>query len=408
MKIQDTTTIFTNFHEAMKFVLGKEQEALAADPHRQQPPLIMAPHDPSRPPLKLFPGIGFWNQADEKDFILTRVATGRYSLKPNLRHRKFLFRGQTAFYDNCTPNLFRANKERYTADLIHGQEMMLLTLSHPLVRLLDHGVNLLGYNFIFEMNLYGLNQHYYNKTSLLDLTSDTDVAGFFATNKYEPTTDTYTPIADADQIGVLYYYDIESNDDFVFKGLSTIGLQAFPRSGCQSGFLQLLDKGMNFNDHTQVKWVFFRQDANISEYYSHLFHQGADLFPKDILEQHWKSRNPNVISDRTVILNMIMNDHTESKSQVMKELSGRGFNIRKYIPAFTPEELHEYYQDIKNGFWEHWCSRIHFCGDKNNAFKNSLLSIANDPQYAWAFVGDQSAPLPLDGFLSSRYADCLV
>ena len=408
MKHQDTSNIFPNFNEALAFVLAKEQEALAADPRRQQEPLIMAPHDPERPPLKLFPGVAFWNQADETDFILTRVASGRYSLKPNLRHRKFLFRGQTTFYDQCTPNLFRINKSRYTADLIHGQEMMLLTLSHPLVRLLDHGVNLLGYNFTFEMNLYGLNQHYYNKTCFLDLTSDTDVAGFFATNKYDSATDTYTPMTDADQIGVLYYYDIESNDDFVYKGLSTIGLQVFPRSGCQSGFLQRLDKGMNFNDHPQVKWVFFKHDAQVSELYNQLFHQGADLFPHDILQQHWKLRNPNIVSDRTVILNMIMNEHTESKSQVMKELSGRGLSIRKYIPTFTPDELHAYYQDIKNGFWQHWCSRIHFPGDKNDAFKQALISIVDDPQYAWAFVEGQSTDMPLDGFLSSIYAECLV
>lgn len=408
MKLQDTTTIFTNFNEALMFVLDKEQEAFTADLQRQRQPVIVAPRDPTRPPLKLFPGVSFWNDADETDYILTRLNSGRYNLKPNLHHRKFLFRGQTAFYDQCTPNLFRVNKSRYTADLIHGQEMMLLTLSHPLVRLLDYGVNLLGYNFTFEMNLYGLNQHYYNKTCLLDLTSDINVAGFFATNKYDSKTDTYTPMTDVDQLGVLYYYNIGSNDDFVYQGLSAIGLQVFPRSGRQSGFLQRLDKGMNFNDRPQVKWVFFKHDAHVSEYYSQLFHQGVDLFPHDILEQHWKARNPNIVSDRTVILNMIMNEHKESKSQIMKELSSRGLSVRKYIPMFTPKELHEYYQDIKNGFWEHWCSRIHFSGDKNDTFKNALTAVVNNPQYAWAFVEGQNIQMPFEGFLSSRYRDCLV
>lgn len=40
-----------------------------------------------------------------------------------------------------------------------------------MVRLLDSKINLLGFDFTFEMNLYGLNQHYCNKTNLLDLSS---------------------------------------------------------------------------------------------------------------------------------------------------------------------------------------------------------------------------------------------
>lgn len=232
MKQLDTETIFDNFDVALEFVLEKEQEAMAANPMRQREPTVISPHIPSNPPLKIHPDVAYWNNADEKDFILSRLQSGRYSLKPNLRNRKFLFRGQTEFFDVCTPNLFRKEKARYTADLIHGQEMMLLALSHPMVRLLDSGINLLGYDFTFEMNLYGLNQHYYNKTTLLDLSSDTDVAGFFATNGYDSTTDTYYPMTDESKIGVLYYYDIDSNSSFAFGGLSTIGLQVFPRSGC--------------------------------------------------------------------------------------------------------------------------------------------------------------------------------
>ena len=40
--------------------------------------------------------------------------------------------------------------------------MFYLILSHPLVQLLDLGVVLNGELVRFEMNLYGLIQHYYN------------------------------------------------------------------------------------------------------------------------------------------------------------------------------------------------------------------------------------------------------
>lgn len=407
MKALDTDIIFENFDAALAFVLEKEQEALAADPMRQNRPIIFSPRDSSRPRLKLFPDIAYWNNAGERDFLLNRLQSGRYSLKPNLRNKKFLLRGQTAFYDNCTPNLYRKVKPRYTADLIHGQEMMLLTLSHPMVRLLDSKINLLGYDFTFEMNLYGLNQHYYNKTSFLDLSSDAEVAGFFATNEYHSATDTYTPVTNEDKIGVLYYYDIDSNYGFCF-GLSTIGLQVFPRSGCQSGFLMNVPMGVNFNDNKRVKWVMFKHKASVSEHYYQLFEGGKKLFPDDILEQHWKSRNSTIISDRTVLLNIILNEYKESKSKVTRDLFDGGLSIRKYPVTFSPEELHQYYEDIKNGFWEEWCSRIYFNGDVNGAYKNALISIVKDPQYAWAFQEGQNVNMPTNGFLSSMYADCLV
>ena len=407
MKALDTNKIFDNFYEALDFVKQKEHEALIADDMRQHQPTIMALHNPQNPPLKLFPNVAYWNNADENDFILTRLQSGRYSLKPNLRNKKFLLRGQTEFYENCTPNLYRQIKSRYTADLIHGQEMMLLTLSHPMVRLLDTKINLLGYDFIFEMNLYGLNQHYYNKTSLLDLSSDANVAGFFATNKYDSVTDTYSPVRDEEKMGVLYYCELDSIDGFTKSGISTIGLQVFPRSGSQKGFLQMLHKGENFNDIQRVKWVKFRHKAKVSEHYHQLFDGGKRLFPCDILEKHWKARNPNIISDRTVILNMIMNEHRKSKSQISKELTSRGFSIRKYPVTFTPDELHQYYRDIKNGFWEEWCSRIYFNGDTHDKFKNALIAIVNDPQYEWAFVEGKGNILPTDGFISSMYKKCL-
>lgn len=286
--------------------------------------------------------------------------------------------------------------------------MMLLTLSHPMVRLLDSKINLLGFDFTFEMNLYGLNQHYYNKTNLLDLSSDADVAGFFATNTYDSSTDTYLPVTDENQMGVLYYYDIDSDNGFVKYGLSTIGLQVFPRSGCQSGFLQQIPKGINYNDNPRVKWVKFKHKSQVSKHYYTKFNGGKSLFPIDILEQHWKARNPNIVSDRTVMLNMIMNGNKESKSQVMKELSANGLSIRKYLVRFTPDELHKYYEDIRNGFWEEWCNRIYFSGDKNDKFKNALLNVVKDPKYDWAFKEGNNTYMPTDSYLSSLYKKCLV
>lgn len=159
--------IFENIEQALKYVLGMEQKALAADIYRSKPPIIIRP-DLGMHPIPVdsldYPlGAWFNNEADDK-FVMTRLMSGRYSLKPNLSNRKILFRGESEFHNPCKPNLFRNNKKRFTAELARGQEMMLLMLSHPLVQLLDLGVELCGEVYRFEMNLFGLTQHYYNKT----------------------------------------------------------------------------------------------------------------------------------------------------------------------------------------------------------------------------------------------------
>ena len=95
-------------------------------------------------------------------------------------------------------------------------------MSHPLVQLLDMGVELCGNEYRFEMNLFGLTQHYYNKTSLLELTSDPQVAAFFATTKHDWNIDAYSPITDETQKpGGLYYYSLAIDEDF--------GIQKIPR-----------------------------------------------------------------------------------------------------------------------------------------------------------------------------------
>ena len=211
--------IFPNIDDALEYVLENEQEALALDKKRQVAPCVL--EQPTSSFLKLgmipklipvdsldYPYSGYFNNAPSESFVMSRLASGRYSLKPNLCERKYLFRGETEFHSPCTPSLFRKNKQKqYIEELAIGQEMELLMLSHPLVQLLDLGVELNGQLFRFEMNLFGLTEHYYNKACFLDMTSRTQVAAFFATTAYDWETDTYSPILDEEHVaGILYYY----------------------------------------------------------------------------------------------------------------------------------------------------------------------------------------------------------
>lgn len=425
--------IFDNIDEALKYVLETEQRALSQDPYRQKPPMIMRPypgmfsqpyseevaHRAYVPVDSLdYPLSAWFNNASDNKFVMTRLQSGRYSLKPNLYHRKFLFRGESEFHQPCKPNLFRSPKQRrFTRELLKGQEMKLSMLSHPLVQLLDLGVELCGELYRFEMNLFGLTQHYYNKTSFLDLTSDPQVASFFATTTYDWNTDRYYPIEDENHNpGVLYYYILDVNEDFAKSAemqnspLSTIGLQVFPRSGKQKGFLYNMQLNENFNDVVRVNAVRFKHRADFSKRICALFNNGESLFTNDILMHHWRSwhKGSNVISNRTVLMNKIDNP-LMTLGEVETEARDLGFDILDYVPRFTDDELEEYYDAVQNnGYWQDFCDKIHIPGDKDGKMMKALLSLPSDPRYRWAFEHDDNHVTEFEtGYVLRMYRECL-
>ena len=306
---------------------------------------------------------------------MKRLESGRYSLSPNLKSRKFLFRGEVEFHDPCKPSLFRDAKKTYFLDsLIYGHEMFHLILSHPLVQLLDMGIDLNGHHIRFEMNLYGLTQHYYNKTTLLDLTSDIDVALFFATQSYDWKTDSYSPLVDeTHEPGILYYYDLNCWTDFVSgRELSTIGLQVFPRSGRQKGFLYNCERNFNFNTHPQVHAVRFKHNAEIArEISDKMREEGRQLFPHDILEDHWSQRHPVKMQEKrvsydAVLINVIFNEEETFNSLRMKLENDYGIEVTDYTPVLTEDELHQYYEDVRSSdLWGRFCDQIYIPGDRD-------------------------------------------
>lgn len=338
-----------------------------------------------------------------------------YSLKPNLYRHRLLFRGQHEdFWDNvhqcytCKPSLYRVPKFCYIEDNIWTNELEVIIRTHPLVKMFDAGINLLGKEFVFEQVIYGLSQHYYNKTALLDLTSDIEAVKFFAVTKYKDGA--YSPyIIDEDKnkndIGVIYYYRLDTEHSFQPKflhgkkyELSTIGMQVFKRSGAQSGFLLNMDMGLDLNNLPKVGKIYFKHDDRIAK---EIFKKngGAEHFlPKeDILDKIWKPRAMDrdhhknlVVSKDALRLNHKLNN-SEGKSMrtLQKELNQCNIKVKNYHPAFHMDLLHEYYQDIKNGWWQdEFCKPIYFFGPDGPYFKNALLNLPQCEEYKKYFYGD--------------------
>lgn len=318
-----------------------------------------------------------------------------FTFKPNLFGKKFLYRGQSQDYPKpCTPNLFRDESKNYFLDdLIWTQEMELLLMSHPLLQLLEKGVEIMHDQFSILMNLGGLAQHYYHKTRFLDLTSDVDAAKFFATTDYYSKTDEYKPVHNSDKIGMIYCYELQMPFAFTPHNgyeLSVIGKQVFMRSGAQFGFLLGMDKGMDLKKMSHVKRFYFRQVPTISDQIFEQSDYGRKYFTMDILEEAWKTEykyklENGIVSADTVKLNVSRNKG-ETYDSICQKLKERNISVDdSYHPSFAPELLDKYYNSIKEGWWEEFCSDIYFHGGDAALYKDCLMRIPQIDKYKWAF-----------------------
>lgn len=333
-------------------------------------------------------------------FFVNQMNTGFFSLKPNLYRHKFLYRGQSDSYEGipCVPNLFRSekhNSERnYLEYLIFFQEMELLIRSHPLVQLLESGVELLHDVFKIRTNYDGLAQHYYNKSSFLDLSSDIEVMEFFATTDYDKDNDIYMPHTDTNGLGVIYSYELCYPGAFQGHSgyeLKTIGKQLFMRPGAQCGYLLQMEKDVDFKALPEVTAFYFRHDPDVAKEIFRKCHNGDDFFADDILQNAWKDRfrarrDNRVVSRKTVILNALRNETTPD--DIISQLAAINISVDDYEPRFTDDELNSFYNELRNGWWLRFCDDIHFYGAEDELYRQALREIPNDPRYKWAF-GDK-------------------
>lgn len=384
---------FTNVDEAAEYILKIEQERLETDSYRQAVSNEQYFYDGMsfRIPwasahVAYYPIDG----AQRNCFVVNQLSThNKFVFKPSLMHNKFLYRGQAEFYSECLPSMFRDKKKDYFVDdIIQINELECLLKTHPLVQLFEQGFELFHDQFYFKIHYLGLAQHYYNNTHYLDLTSDMEVAKFFAVTTFNMDDDCYEKYS-GNKLGVLYYIDLKADsfNNNHYK-VDNIGKQPFMRSGNQSGFLIGMNKGDNFNTYPDVRYVFFRHDSAITDRIFAQYNDGDKIMPDEILRRHWYARMHDenarkIISNEAVKLNFKNNPH-ESHNKIRKALQQKGFKIKNYHPCFTEEELDLYYQSAPQ-FWEEFCSNVYFYSPEGALVKEHLRNLPNDPRYRWAF-----------------------
>lgn len=372
--------------EAVDQILTEEAQIVKLD----SPPIAIIEPSPSAIHK---PFVEYFNDYDDKKFIAVRLSSRdpqrpeKYAFKPNLKNRAFLFRGQSGFYDPSTPSLLRKKKGRFVVENIFYEEFMLALKDHPLIRLFWDGIELCGHRYFFEVTYYGLAQHYGFKTRVMDLTSDLDVAKFFAVTDYNEKTDTYSPVIDESRYGVFYYWD-NVRDPLAFQplfggNLSSIGLQVFPRSGRQKGFLFSMYRGQNFNNIPFIKYKLFRHDAAISKQIYKKARRGKLYFPEDELSSlAQRIRCSKILSGEAFCENLASNPKDDKNANYNDcKTSGIDIDFFKEHITFNDIEKDMFRKKIKKGFWMEFCNQIVFPNDKDGVIMNEFMNLPNNPAY---------------------------
>lgn len=372
--------------EVVDQILTEEAQIVKLD----SPPIAIIEPSPSAIHK---PFAEYFNDYDDKKFIAVRLSSRdpqrpeKFAFKPNLKNRAFLFRGQSGFYDPSTPSLLRKKKGRFVVENIFYEEFVLALKDHPLIRLFWDGIELCGHRYFFEVTYYGLAQHYGFKTRVMDLTSDLDVAKFFAVTDYNEKTDTYSPVIDESRYGVFYYWDNVRHPlafQPIFGGnLSSIGLQVFPRSGRLKGFLFSMYREQNFNDIPFVRYKLFRHDAAISKQIYKMARRGKLYFPEDELSSlAQRIRCSKILSGKAFSKNLESNPKDDKNANYNDcKASGIDIDFFKEHITFNDIEKDMFRKKIKKGFWMEFCNQIVFPNDKEGVIMNEFMNLPNNPVY---------------------------
>lgn len=206
---------------------------------------------------------------------------GKVVLKSGLEMTFQQYRGQIKEYPVCNANIYRtSDNSEIFLQISRTVAFEQLLDKHPYIKLLK---TIRFHDSELYINNTAIAQHYELKTPYLDLTSNFDVASFFATCEFDPIIKEYKPYYDLVEPGVIYIYNemahCMSEEDIKFEYL---GWQGLPRPEEQKGSIYHLQINEDFTSIGGVRKHYFKHSKSTSKKIWTKFNKGKTLFPDDV------------------------------------------------------------------------------------------------------------------------------
>jgi len=217
---------------------------------------------------------GFWNGKPRV------VPSEALNLPGRPGDRSFLYRGQTAHYATCVASLLRDASENewqikalLSLERFKVAELELLLRNHPFNKVAErHGL---------WVDYHALAQHYGIRTSLLDLTSNIEIAAFFAVAHWNEAIGKFTPMETG--TGVLFRFDWSAIGPGYSKFFDPVGFGPGLRPARQHAWTFRLPPGVDFQSIPQVTVFEFSHSKLASEELFDRFKRGKWVYPPDCL-----------------------------------------------------------------------------------------------------------------------------
>lgn len=282
---------------------------------------------------------GMHSDPNQDILIPVQTAPGRFRFMPGPEFSPRLYRGQNRLFAPCRPSLYRqrAIDAMYWAAKVF--DLGVLLWQHPAL-LESLSWNLEGLSF--DLNLEALAQHYGYPTVLLDFSRSKDVAMFFATCAFDPTTGEYRPLESG--TAVLYTADLRSLllDQ---NGLGTLplGFEPLPRPSAQMAFAVSLDLMDDLNEMAWITKEDIELTPSLSKRYFDMFEGGRVLFPSNAFDTRIdalrESKSLSINALKMALSFGVLPPHPYDLEGVVREFEAVNYRVIESVEPVSAEIL---------------------------------------------------------------------
>lgn len=209
---------------------------------------------------------------------------GKVQFNTGVEFPDMLYRGQVQEFIPCMPSLGRLRHlEDKLVAVCRNLAFEQAIRTHPYVQYCSRQ----SWNgYPLHIDYQGSAQHYGFHTDMLDVTSNFDVAMFFACCEWDSQQSSYQPVAYRPQPGVIYgvspvLFDRDTAMAKYGAEFQFVGWQPLPRPAQQRAGAFIMQPGRCFATLPGVKRAYFRHDLRVAEKVWEVFQGGEILFPYD-------------------------------------------------------------------------------------------------------------------------------